>query len=79
MRRMIDMHWTKQAPTQPGWYWLRTVKAGHEMTEIVRINIDADSIPKSQWAGIFGSWPIGIEVESYWAGPIPEPTTENED
>ena len=73
------MHWTKEPPTQPGWYWLRTVKAGHELTEIVRISNDAN-ILKSQWAGIFGSWPVGMEVENLWAGPIPMPmeNTDNE-
>ncbi|MBQ9405243.1 MAG: hypothetical protein IJU37_00720 [Desulfovibrio sp.] len=66
------MRWTKEIPQQPGWYWLKTVKNGQALQEIVRVTCDA-TIPKTQWAGIFGSWPLGIKGEEFWAGPIPLP------
>lgn len=54
------LHWTKETPTEPGWYWLRQAST-KELVQIVRAC--GEELPE-YWK------------DAEWAGPIQEPVEE---
>jgi hypothetical protein len=61
--------WTRERPTEPGWYWMRLVEpafSGHRWaTKPVQARIDPRSGQLRGLDGV-GTWE--------WAGPLPEPS-----
>lgn len=60
-----DLQWTKEKPTEPGWYWLQRVYGDARAVKVVRradgvlLMSDGTSFPEVENAN--------------WAGPIPLP------
>jgi len=65
------MKWTKEKPTEPGWWNYRhTPKSQREVFEVVNSRKGMKVFNSGGWVLIkFFGLP-----ESEWAGPIPEPT-----
>ena len=68
------MTWTKEPPTEPGWYWKREIREGRIMSsEMVEVEIAESGevlyTYHADYDGAFRSTPGWNE----WAGPIPEP------
>lgn len=62
------MKWTREMPTQPGWYWFRFVGPTEEPT-VVNVTVMQGQLlvydaRDQDWMAI---------DEGEWAGPIPEP------
>ena len=67
------MFWTKELPSEPGWYWFRNLldKDSVLMPEIVRVRLYAGELAIEN--SRLSHW-IGHEGYDYeWAGPIPLP------
>jgi hypothetical protein len=62
------MTWTKDTPTQGGYYWTRTPRGHVEVVEVMKVEAAHDG---SLWADD-GLWCVD-EVDNEWCGPIPEP------
>ena len=61
------MKWTRDKPTEIGWYWLRETDRFCEAGVSIRVEY-------VRWYGrelCIMNWPIPENKE--WAGPIPEP------
>ncbi len=65
------MNWTKNRPTQPGWYWWRL---GTYTVEVVHFeqHIDGD-VGSSSFDGRLA------HPDSEWAGPLEEPEEPGEE
>ena len=67
------MNWTKEKPTEPGWYWMRSAPPGIEPTAstIVQVYMNESVLSvKTQTDRA----PLSNVHEVYqFAGPIPEP------
>ncbi len=60
------MRWTKQLPTEPGWYW--KVDAGESRPAAFQLVINfSGKLVDSDWEEPPSYW------GGYWAGPIPYP------
>jgi len=61
--------WTKETPTEAGWYWTRDIHAGRHaaIPRIVQIRWYVDKL-------CVGNWAIST-TNVQWAGPIPMPRT----
>ena len=64
------MKWTKQTPTEPGWYWQKRTNPIYteiwgDEKQIVHIRYYAGNL-------CIMNWPIPNK-DHEWAGPIPEP------
>ena len=86
---MSDAKWTKDKPTQPGWYWCRNGgdQPGEIWEAVVRVEqygtIDFTSA-KAEASGLVACWlqspgQVGFLEESkwdsacWWAGPLAPP------
>jgi hypothetical protein len=58
------MRWTKDKPTEQGWYWLK--ENSYLKPRIVRLTRHDGSLFVNVWD------PVG-EKDGYWYGPIEEP------
>jgi hypothetical protein len=58
------MNWTKEPPTEPGWYWWR--KSGAAL--IIRVG-EMVGFPQMSHVG----FPVMPTAGEEWAGPISEP------
>ena len=74
------MNWTKEKPTESGWYWIFATPYGEEIKDIAEIAVGESGItilfPVSGY-----EWEPSYEVEDviYWMGPLPEPPNPTED
>lgn len=69
---MNNLVWTKEPPTEPGWYLVR--KRGESRARVVRVIANVDG-----WAWVDGfPHAHGWEPDKIheWAGPIPKPAEE---
>ncbi len=58
--------WTKEKPTEAGWYWIKADFWSKEK-DIVYIESSAEGLC------LYGTdWPVDV-YDAEWAGPIPEP------
>jgi len=62
------MKWTKERPTEPGWYWC---KGGKKINPICILNLKIRSDGMLTCLGFEIKWD-----DCLWAGPIPEPEEE---
>ncbi len=65
------MIWTREKPTQPGWYWYRTLHHGKPtFVDMVRVYPYGDTflVRSMEFAGTFIK-----DFTGEWAGPIEEP------
>lgn len=60
------LRWTKEKPTQNGWYWWRTGEDCN-LRGIVSVCIETDIMV------LAGSYKYLSQTTGEWAGPIPEP------
>ncbi len=61
------LKWTKEKPTEPGWYWNRRNYPDKKYVSFFKIwKIDDDRIYAD-------SPQYDCDAENEWAGPIPEP------
>jgi len=58
--------WTKQKPTEPGWYWFRG--EAHETDPFI---VQVDEAGQFQWPD--GGYQEASLAKGEWAGPIQEP------
>lgn len=61
---MTDLRWTRETPTEPGWYWMRR-GSGYPDPQVVLLDFDCFWV-----VGVDESFPLR---DGEWAGPIPEP------
>lgn len=61
---MSEASWTRQAPTQPGWYWYRSKNARRRVIEIIERDGHLEVFAK-------GGFPYGPDAE--WSGPLEPP------
>jgi hypothetical protein len=68
LREFAVMKWTKELPTQPGWYWDRLPSIGV---------ISISQITRDHYGKLFlvDNGPLDLYQGREWAGPIPEPTS----
>ena len=59
------MKWTKERPTESGWYWFRDTTFG--VTSVLEVKIHRDKSIR------IGPCYDGEITRGEWAGPIPEP------
>lgn len=62
-----ELVWTKEKPTKPGWYWIRSNQLGELEVRIINL----------RWYGgqlCNMNWPPPDNAE--WAGPLLEPLEE---
>jgi len=64
----LVLKWTKNVPTEIGWYWRRQKSRYEDSPEI-------DIVYIRKYAGelSIGNYSINSSVESEWAGPLKEP------
>lgn len=66
------MKWTKQAPTEPGWWWVRYMDG--QRKEVVAIAQTERRYESLNWRLMSGVWqPMTFRKISEWAGPIEPP------
>lgn len=61
----MNVKWSKETPTQPGWYWYRISKGSYPIIE--RYDMAAHGLALWENGRILPISP------GEWAGPIPEP------
>jgi len=67
------MKWTKERPTEPGWYWRKPLNSNPKFNLSVIIKLQI-------FSGELGYMGYGLVWDKYlWAGPIPEPKEEKPD
>lgn len=72
----MSLVWTKEPPTEPGWYWARTKQ---EYPRVAMVYVDGaapflEMKASLEWGGSPSSH-IGRPYHVWqWAGPIPQPT-----
>lgn len=69
------MQWTRNIPTEPGWYWYRRRHgANPEVWCVTMVKIYRN------WAGqiIVSGWGSPSSMSGEWAGPLEPPTEELE-
>ena len=68
-----SMHWTKEPPTEPGWYFFRgNIPGYHENNPPVYVDVHQNKVVLVRRA----SWVLSnliIKYDIEWAGPIQEP------
>lgn len=70
------MIYTKDTPTQPGWYWLRDLE-GEQVVNVIKrpghsfLAIQAISTNMRHYTPV-------KEVDVHWAGPLKAPTYEGD-
>jgi hypothetical protein len=67
---MTQVQWTKEAPTEVGWYWLKTSWPKDARIECVEI------YRKSTILSVRYGWPLyaAIYIDAWWAkADVPEP------
>lgn len=64
------MKWTREKPTQPGWYWWRAPRKRPRV-----LLVSAYAFTKTRYQDGLGGDVYLVEnmVPGEWAGPIPEP------
>lgn len=61
--------WTKDKPTQPGWYWYRSPRPTLVVVCYIEIGLRDNCVSFA-----YGErYQAMSEMEGEWAGPIPEP------
>lgn len=65
----MKLVWTKEPPTEPGWYWKGVLRKGILNTEIVDVGPTRSGL--QYWDG--SSYMV-LALADLWAGPIPQPT-----
>jgi len=68
VRALAPLRWTKELPTQPGWYWDRWPLMP-EQVSISRIT----RTPGSRSLHLVENGPLELYRGREWAGPIPMP------
>lgn len=67
------LRWTKEPPTEPGWYFFRGNIPGYqENNPPVYVDVQKDAVILTRHA----PWILSILIDNYaleWAGPIQEP------
>jgi hypothetical protein len=72
--------WTKQKPSQPGWYWMLDPSRELPLPTIVQIVFDRESqrwlalIPASHYPQTSGMALDLHNLEAIWAGPLQIPS-----
>lgn len=63
------LHWTKEKPTQEGWFWHRRDKRDEVVIIVEIVNI------LDKLSAVFGktAYPLDTLPNGEWAGPIPLP------
>ena len=64
----MALKWTKDAPTEAGWYWREIAVGSNRMRSIVECQ--PFGLKMMTYNG--GGW-SKTDAEMRWAGPIPEP------
>jgi hypothetical protein len=73
------MKWTKQKPTEPGFYWISTTCEELDgsitrETEMAEVHDDGTLTPWDEAGVLLNQYDVKTETDSYlFAGPIPEP------
>lgn len=66
------MIWSKETPTQLGWYWWRRSKFNNKRPlQIIEDSELTGQLMTKRWVAILDRDPLTMSGE--WAGPIPEP------
>ncbi len=75
------MKWTKEPPSEPGWYWWKCVGTNPVDMRVLLVNRTA--VPHQVRAGLMvctnmsHPWEgVCIIADQRWSGPIPEPEGE---
>jgi len=73
----MSLVWTKEPPTEPGWYWTGVRHKGKLSQEIVEVALVQFGL--GYWSHITDDWEmVQRPVGYFWAGPIPQPTEPTE-
>ncbi len=67
------LEWTREPPSEPGWYWQRVRDRGRLSQQVVCAYFHGGGIRYDD-----GGWSRLRDVEVAWSGPIPEPTDPRE-
>ena len=67
------MNWTKESPTEPGWYWTRRPGCNPGVTCFISSGFMTEDKYVNSIVGWNGG-PIHPSEFERFAGPIPEPT-----
>lgn len=72
------MKWTRELPTQGGWYWKANDDDERSNSEIVEVELcgGAPCVVLDVWdyGGTEREWrPVSEYADCVWSGPIPEP------
>ena len=63
----LQLHWTKEKPTVPGWYWRRYNSSGVLIIEIVKIVSSGSKLVVRDFGGVIDF------LLGEWAGPLVPP------
>ncbi len=69
----MELTWTTDSPTKPGWYWVKKEKKRSFIAEVAYVN---EKLCVWYHSGIFGRRirnNVSIIERCQWAGPIEKP------